>query len=141
MKQWYTEIFSYKGNWSIVLEAIEAHIALSEDSYIKLKPEMKKVFILYAIDVTDLTTLLAFHNVILSLKSSMMDDLSFTQNIKHFHVVNTIYDEIIENKEFSDETIRMYNTILSNKLDNDEMDNNNNDVNTNNLVSNKRKTM
>ena len=69
----------------------------------------------------------------------MMDKLSFTQNIKHFNIVNTIYDEIIEDKEFTDEMIRMYNNILSNKLDNDGIDNNSNDVNTNNLVSNKRK--
>ena len=68
-----------------------------------------------------------------------MDNLSFTQNVKPFNVVDTIYDEIIEDKEFSDEMIRIYNNILSNKLDNNDMDNNNNDVNTNNLVSNKRK--
>ena len=70
-----------------------------------------------------------------------MDKLSFTQNVKHFNIVNTIYDKIIEDKEFSDEMIRMYNNILSNKLDNDDIDNKNNDVTTNNLVSNKRKSL
>ena len=45
-------------------------------------------------------------------------------------------------KFFSDEIIRIYNNILSNKLDNDNIDNNNNnDVNTNHLVSNKRKSL
>ena len=71
----------------------------------------------------------------------MMDNLSFTQNVTHFNVVNTIYDEIIEDTEFSDEMIRMYNNILSNKLDNDDIDNINNDVHTNNLISNKRKSL
>ena len=38
--------------------------------------------------------------------------------------------------------IRIYNNILSNKLDNDNIDNNNNnDVNANHLVSNKRKSL
>ena len=62
-------------NWPIVLEAIEAQINVSDDLYIKLKPEMKKVFISYANDVTDLTTVLNFHNVIQTLKSPMMDNL------------------------------------------------------------------
>ena len=48
------------------------------------------------------------------------------------------YDDIIEDKVFSDEMIRIYNNILSNKLDNDNIDNNNNDVNTNHLVLNGR---
>ena len=61
----------------------------------------------------------------------MMDHLSFTQNGTHFNVVNTIYDEIIEDTEFSDGIIRIYNNILSNKLDNDDIDNINNDVHTN----------
>ena len=61
---------------------------------------MKKVFILYANDVTDLTTVLDFHNIILNLKSTMMNNFSFIQNVKHFNVANTIYDEIIEDKEF-----------------------------------------
>ena len=71
----------------------------------------------------------------------MMNKLSFTHNVTHVNVVNTIYDDIIEDKEFSDEMIRLYNNILSNKLDNDDIYNNNNDVNTNNLVSNKRKSL
>ena len=99
------------------------------------------MFISYANGVTDLTTVMDFHNAILNLKSTMMDNLSFIQNIKHFNVVNTIYDEIIEDKKISDEMIRMYNNILSNKLDNDDIDNNNDDVNTNTLVSNKRKSI
>ena len=71
----------------------------------------------------------------------MMDNLSFTQNVTHFNVVNTIYDEIIDDTEFSDEMIRMYNNILSNKLDNDDIVNNNDDVHSNNLVSNKRNSL
>ena len=47
-----------------------------------------------------MTTVLNFRNVILKLKSPMIDNLSFTQNITHFNVVNTIYDEIIEDTEF-----------------------------------------
>ena len=69
-----------------------------------------------------------------------MDTLSFIQNGKHFNVVSTIYDENSAESEFSKEMIRIYNNILSNKLDNDDIDNNNNnnnnDVNTNNLVPN-----
>ena len=102
MKQWYTYIISVKGNWPIVLEAIEAHINLSDKLHIKLKPEMKKVFISYANDVKALTTVLDFHNVILNLKSPMIDNLSFIQNVKHFNVVNTIYDKVNGDKEFSD---------------------------------------
>ena len=88
-----------------------------------------------------MTTVLNFRNVILKLKSPMIDNLSFTQNITHFNVVNTIYDEIIEDTEFSDEKIRMYNNIISNKLDNDHIDKINSDVHTNNLISNKRKSL
>ena len=70
-----------------------------------------------------------------------MDHLSFTQNGTHYNVVNTIYDEIIEDTEFSDEMIRIYSNILSNKLDNHNIDNINNDVHTKNLISNKRKSL
>ena len=62
---------------------------------------MKKVFTSYANDVTALTTVLDFHNEILNLKLPMMDNLSFIQNVKHFNVVNTIYDKINGDKEFS----------------------------------------
>ena len=131
-------------NWPIVLESIETQINVSDDLYIKLKPEMKKLFISYANDVTDLITVLDFNNVIQNLKSPMMDTLSFIQNGKHFNVVSTIYDENSAESEFSKEMIRIYNNILSNKLDNDDIDNNNNnnnnDVNTNNLVPNIRKS-
>ena len=102
---------------------------------------MKKGFISYANDKTDLTTVPDFHNIILKLKSPIMNKLSFTHNLTHVNVVNTIYDDIIEDKVFFDEMIRMYNNILSSKLDNDDIDNNNNDVNTNNIVSNKRKSL
>ena len=125
VKQWYIDIILDKVNWPIVLEAIEAQINVSDDLYIKLKPEMKKVFILYVNDVTDLIIVLDFHNVIQNLKSPMMDNLSFIKNIKHFNVVNTIYDEISADSEFSNEMIRMYNNILSNKLDNDDIGINN----------------
>ena len=60
MKQWYTEIISDKTNCPIVLEAIEVQINESDFLNIKLKPKMKKVFISYANDVTDLTTVLDF---------------------------------------------------------------------------------
>ena len=46
MKQWYTDIILDKVNWAIVLDAIEEQINVSDDLYIKLKPEMKKEFIL-----------------------------------------------------------------------------------------------
>ena len=140
MKQWYTVIISDNVNWPIVLEAIEAQINIADGLYINLKPEMRKVFISYANDVIDLTTVLDFHIVILNLKSPMMNNLSFIQNIKHFNIVNAIYNEISVDSEFSNKMIRMYNNILSNKLDNDDIDNNNNDVNANNLVSNIRKS-
>ena len=140
MKQWYTDIISDNVNWPIVLEAIEAQINIADDLYITLKPEMMNVFISYVNDVTDLTTVLDFHIIILNLKLPMMDNLSYIQNVKHFNIVNTIYNEISADSEFSNEMIRMYNNILSNKLDNDDIDNNNNDVNANNLVSNIRKS-
>ena len=98
--QWYTDITLDKGNWPILLEPIEVQIALSEELYNKLKPEMKKVFISYANDVTDLKTVLDFHNVFLKLKSPMMDKLSFTQSITNFNVVSKIYDDIIEDECF-----------------------------------------
>ena len=139
-RQLYTDIISDKMNWPIVLESIETQINVSDDLYIKLKPEMKKLFISYANDVTDLITVLDFHNVIQNLKSPMIDNLSCIQSLKHFNVSNTIFDEISAETEFSKEMIRMYNNIMSNKLDNDDIDNNNNDVNTNNLVSNIRKS-
>ena len=70
-----------------------------------------------------------------------MKKLSFTHKFSHVNVINTVYDDIIEDKVFSGERIRIYNNILSNKLDNDDIDNNNNDVNTNHLVSNERKSL
>ena len=66
-----------------------------------------------------------FHNVILKLKSLIMK----------------IYHDIIKDNVFSDEMIRIYNNILSNKLDNDNIDNNNNDVNPYHLVLNGRKSL
>ena len=48
---------------------------------------------------------------------------------------------ILSKKKFFDETIRIYNNILSNKLDNDNIDNNKNDVNTNHHVLNGRKSL
>ena len=51
------------------------------------------------------------------------------------------YIIILSKKYFLDERIRIYNNILSNKLDNDNIDNNNNDVNTNNHVLNGRKSL
>ena len=77
--KWYTDIVSDKSNWPILLEAIEEQIALSEGLYIKLKQEMKNNFISYANGKTDLTSVPDFHNVILKLKSPIMNKLSFTQ--------------------------------------------------------------
>ena len=103
---------------------------------------MKKVFISYANDVIYFTTVPDFHNVIQNLKSPTMDNLSCIQSLKHCIVVNTVYDKISVESEFSKEMSRMYNNIVSNKLDNDDIDNNNNnnnnDVNSNNLVPNIR---
>ena len=140
MKQWYTDIILDKVNWSIVLEAIESQIIELDDLYIKLKPEMKKVFISYADDATDLKTVLDFYIVFQNLKSPMMDNLSCIKSFKRFNIVNTIFDEISAESEFSTEMIRMYNNILSNKLDNDDIDNKNNNVNTNNFNPNLRKS-
>ena len=89
----------------------------------------------------DLTSVKDFHNVILKLKTPIMKKLSFSHNPSHLNVVNTIHHDIIKDKVFSDEMIRIYNNILSNKLDNDNIDNNNNDVNTNHLVLNGRKSL
>ena len=55
---------------------------------------MKKVFISYANDVTDLTAVLDFYNVFQNLKSPMMDKLSCIKRLKNFNVVDTIFDEI-----------------------------------------------
>ena len=73
-------------NQPIVLEAIE-EINISDDFYIKLKPEIKKVFTSYANNVTDLTTVLDLYNVFQNLKSPMMDKLSCTKGLKDFNVV------------------------------------------------------
>ena len=59
VREWYTDIIKDKINWSIVLEAIEAQINISDAFYIT-KPEMKKFFTSYANDVTDLIIVLDF---------------------------------------------------------------------------------
>ena len=61
---------------------------------------MLKVFISYKNDVTDLTTVLDFHIIILNLKLPMMDNLSFIHNIKHFSVVDTIMMKLAKIKHF-----------------------------------------
>ena len=129
VKEWYTEIISDKINWPIVLEAIEEQINNSDDFDLKLKPEMKKVFISYANDVTYLTTVLDFYNVFQNLKSPMMDKLSWIKGFKDSNAVDAIFDEINAESEFSTEVIRIYNNIMSNKLDNDDIDNKDNDLN------------
>ena len=101
---------------------------------------MKKVFISYANDVTDLTAVLDFYNVFQNLKSPMMDKLSWIKGLKDFNVVDTIFDEISAESEFSTEMIRIYNNIMSNKLDNDDIDNKNNDLNTVNFNKGTRKS-
>ena len=67
MRKWYTDIISDKGNWPILLEAIEEQIALSDGLYIKLKQEMKNDFISYTNGKQDLTSVQDVHNVILKL--------------------------------------------------------------------------
>ena len=141
MREWYTNIVSDKGNWPILLDAIEQQIALSDSLHIKLKEEMKNDFISYANGKKDLKLLKDFHNVILKLKSPIMKKLSLSHDPSHLKVVNTLYHDIVKEKVFFDEIIRIYNTILSNKLDNDNIDNNNNDVNTNHHVLNGRKSL
>ena len=98
---------------------------LSDDFYIKLKSEIKNLFTLYANDVKDLTTVLDFYNVIQNLKTLMMDKLPFINDLKDFNVVNTLFDDIVVEIEFSTEMIRIYNIILANKLNNDDIDINN----------------
>ena len=106
---------------------------LSDEIYIKLKPEMKKVFTSYVNDIKDLTIVLDVYNVIHNLKSPMMDKLPFINDLKDFNIVNIIFDDIIAESEFSTEMIRIYNNILANKLGNDDIDINNNKLNTNNI--------
>ena len=81
------KLFQTKTNWPIILEAIEAQINVLDDFYIKLKPEMKKLFISYANDVTDLTTVLDFYNAFQNLKSPMMDKLSYIKVLKDFYLL------------------------------------------------------
>ena len=106
---------------------------LSDKFYIILKSKMKKVFTSYAIDVKDLKTVLAFFNVIHNLELLMMDELPFINDNIDFMVVNTLFNDIVAETEFSTEMIRINNNILANKLDNDNIDINNNKLNTNNL--------
>ena len=42
VKKWYTDINSDKGNWPILLDTIETQMSLTENLFIKLKPEIKK---------------------------------------------------------------------------------------------------
>ena len=55
-------------------------------------------------------------------------------DIKDFNIVNTLYDDIVAETEFSTEMIIIYNNILANKLDNDDIDINNNKLSTNDLT-------
>ena len=48
---------------------------------------MKKLFISYANDVTDLTTVLDFYNAFQNLKSPMMDKLSYIKVLKDFYLL------------------------------------------------------
>ena len=69
----------------------------------------------------------------------MVDKLSCIKGPKDVNVVDTIFDEISAESKFYTEMIRMYNNILSNKLDNDDIDNKNNDLNTINFNKGTRK--
>ena len=132
VKEWYKNIIEDKVNHPIVIEAIEAQMDLSDEFYIKLKSEMKKVFTSYANDAKDLTIVLDFFNVIHNLILPIIDELPF---INYNKVINiyTLFDDIIAETEFSTKMIRIYNNILANKLDNDDIDINNNKLNINNL--------
>ena len=100
MREWYTNIVSDKGNWPILLDAIEQQIDLSDSLHIKLKEEMKNDFISYANGKKDLKLLKDFHNVILKLKSPIMKKLSLSHDPSHLKVVNTLYHDIIKEKFF-----------------------------------------
>ena len=60
----------------------------------------------------------------------MINKLPFLNNLKAYNIVYTIFDDIIVESEFSTEMIRIYNSILCNKLDNDDIDINNNKLDT-----------
>ena len=97
-----------------------------------IKDKLNHPIVLEAI-VIDLTTVLDFYNVFQNLKPPMMNKLPLLNDFKNFNIVNTMFDDIIVESEFSTEMIRIYNNILSNKLDNDDIDINNNKLNINNL--------
>ena len=100
VRKQYTNIVSDKVNWSILLEAIEKQISLSDGLYIKLKQEMKNNFISYANGKKHLTSLRDFHNVILKLKSPIMKKLSLSHDPSHLKVFNTLYHDIIKKTFF-----------------------------------------
>ena len=133
VRELYTDIIKDKINWQIILEAIDAQINISDEFYIKLKPEMKIAFTSYVNDVIDLTAVLDFYNVFKNLKSPMIDKLPFIKELKDVNIIDTVFCYIIAESEFSTEMIRICNNILSNKLDNDDIDINNNKLNTINL--------
>ena len=51
----------------------------------------------------------------------MVEALPFINDKTGFNVGNTLFDDIVEETEFSTEMIRIYNNILVNKLDNDQL--------------------
>ena len=69
-----------------------------------------------------------------------MEKIQFIKELKDFHIVDTIFDDIIAESEFSTKIIRIYNNIIYNKLDYDFIDNNNNKLNTTNLNQGTRKS-
>ena len=140
VRELYTDIIKDKINWQIILEAIDAQINISDEFYIKLKPEMKIVFTSYVNDVIDLTAVLDFYNVFKNLKSPMIDKLPFIKELKNVNIIDTVFCYIIAESEFSTEMIRIYNNILSNKLDNDDIDINNNKLNIINLNQDTRRS-
>ena len=101
---------------------------------------MKIVFTSYVNDVIDLTAVLDFYNVFKNLKSPMIDKLPFIKELKDVNIIDTVFCYIIAESEFSTEMIRIYNNILSNKLDNDDIDINNNKLNIINLNQDTRRS-
>ena len=89
--------------------------------YIELKIKMKDIFITFSNEVKDLTFVLDFFNLIHTLKHPMMAKLAIIKTLKDNNNVDIVNDEIVPDKDFSNEMIRSYNIILANKLDNDNL--------------------
>ena len=121
VKEWYTKIVNDIANHPIILEAIEDQIEVSDEMYIELKIKIKEIFITFSNEVKDLIFVLDFFNLIHTLKHPMMAKLAIIKTLKDNNNVDIVNDEIVPDKDFSNEMIRSYNIILANKLDNDNL--------------------